>query len=140
MVPVKTSLLTFGLCPLRALFKITIPESLQKKFNITSFQRLKWPQNKNALNFQHYFQAQFFILFHMIWSILFGVLALKTLKWKYLIGCLRISTNDKVVFQANTPNKIDNTKWGSILKLCPKMVSKVVCIFVWGHLNFWKDV
>ena len=34
VVPVRTSLLTFGLCPLRALFKITIPESLQKKFNI----------------------------------------------------------------------------------------------------------
>ena len=30
--------------------------------------------NKNAHNLQHHFGAQFFMLFHMVWFILFGVL------------------------------------------------------------------
>ena len=76
---------------------------------------------------------------HTVWSILFRVLALKTLKWMFLIGSWRISTFEKVVSRPNTPNKMIHTKWKSIL-LCPKMMSEVVCIFVWGHLWFWKDV
>ena len=33
--------------------------------------------NKNAHNFWHHFPAQFFELFLLVWSILFGMLALK---------------------------------------------------------------
>ena len=44
------------------------------------------------------------------------------------------------VFKANTPNKMDHTMWKSIKKLCRKMVSEIVCIFVCGHLSLWKDV
>ena len=36
----------------------------------------------------HNFLVQFFKLFDMVGYILFGVLALKTLKWKFLIGWL----------------------------------------------------
>ena len=36
------------------------------------------------------FGHSFFILFHLVWSILLGVCALKTLKWKFLIGDWRI--------------------------------------------------
>ena len=50
------------------------------------------------------------MLFHMVWSILVGVLALKTLKYKFLIGCLRIATNEKEVSQANAANKMDHAK------------------------------
>ena len=74
------------------------------------FPKAQVAANKNAHNFRHHFPAQFFMLFHMVCSILFRVLALKTLKWKFLIGCQRISTNKKVVSQANTPNKMDHAK------------------------------
>ena len=70
--------------------------------------------NKNAHNFWNHFQAQFFMLFHMVWSILIGVSALKTLKWKFLIGCLRISTNENAVSPAKAANKMDHAKRKSI--------------------------
>ena len=41
-------------------------------------------------------------------------LALKTLKQKFLMGCLRISTNEKAVSQANTANKMNHAKQKSI--------------------------
>ena len=42
------------------------------------FPKAKVTSNKNAHNFQHYFWAQFLMLFHLAWSILFGVLAWET--------------------------------------------------------------
>ena len=93
------------------------------------FPKAQVAANKNAHNFRHHFLAQFFMLFHMVWSILFGVLALKTLKWKFLIGCWRISTNEKVVSQANTPNKMDHSKWKSI-KNCARKWCRKFCAFL----------
>ena len=43
------------------------------------FPKAQVAANKNAHNFWHYFPAQVFMLFHMAWSILFGVLKLKFL-------------------------------------------------------------
>ena len=101
------------------------------------FPKAQVAANKNAHNFWRHLHAQFFMLFHMVGSILFR--ALKTLDWKFAIGYWNISTNEKAVCQANTLNKMDQAKWKKI-KLCPKMVSEVVCIFVWGHAGFWEDV
>ena len=42
------------------------------------FQKAQVASDKNAHKLQHHFWAQFFMLFHMMWSILSGVLALKT--------------------------------------------------------------
>ena len=106
------------------------------------FPKAQVAANKNAHNFQHHFLAQFFMLFHMVWSILFGVLALKTLEWEFLIGCWRISTNKKVVSQANTTNKMDHTKW-KIMKNRAQKWCRKLCAFLfevtydfgkmWGH-------
>ena len=51
------------------------------------FPKAQVASNKNAHKLLHHFCAQFFMLIRMVWSILFRVLALKTLKWKFLIGC-----------------------------------------------------
>ena len=58
------------------------------------FPKAQVASNKNAHKVWHHFWAQFFMLSHMMWSILFRVLALKTLKWKFLIGCWRTSTKE----------------------------------------------
>ena len=42
------------------------------------FPNVKVTWNKNEHNFWHHFLAQFFVPFHMMGSILLGVLALKT--------------------------------------------------------------
>ena len=42
------------------------------------FQKAQVTLNKNAHNLQHHFGAQFFMLFHMVWLILFGVLGRET--------------------------------------------------------------
>ena len=42
------------------------------------FQKAQVTLNKNARNLQHHFGAQFFMLFHMVWFILFGVLGQET--------------------------------------------------------------
>ena len=104
------------------------------------FPKAQVATNKNAHNFWHHFLAQFFMLFLLVWSILFGVLALKTLKWKFLIGCWRISTNEKVVSQANTPNKMDHAKWKSI-KNCARKWCRKLCAFLfevtWAFGKMW---
>ena len=53
-------------------------------FTCHIFPKAQVAADKNAHNFWHQFPAQFFMLFHMVWSILFGVLALKTIKWKFV--------------------------------------------------------
>ena len=73
-----------------------------------------------------------FRLFHMAWSNLFIVLALKTLKWKFLIGCWRISTNEKMVSQPTT-SKIWITPYEKAWKIMLTNGVQLVCIF-WSHL------
>ena len=77
------------------------------------------------------FPGTVFTLFHMVWSILFGVLALQTLKWKFLIGCWRISTKEKVVSHANTPNKMDHTMRKSMKNCAGKWCQKL-CAFLFA--------
>ena len=48
---------------------------------LTSFQRQKWHANKNVHNFWHCFLAQYSMPFHMVWSVLLGVLAPETTFW-----------------------------------------------------------
>ena len=112
------------------------------------FPKAQVASNKNAHKLWHHFWAQFFMLFHMMWSILFRVLALKTLKWKFLIGCWRTSTKEKVVSWPNTPNKMNHTMWKSMKncaqKWCCKLCAflcKVTCAFLnrW-HLFFHFDI
>ena len=51
------------------------------------------------------------------------------MKWKFLIGCWRISTNEKVVSQPNTPNKMNHTKWKS-MKNCAQKWCQKLCAFL----------
>ena len=105
-------------------FSISLPAS-----SAHIFPKAQVASNKNAHNFIHHIQALFFMLFHMMRSILFGMLALKTMKWKYVIGSWEILTNRKVVSQANTPNKMDHAKWKSIKKSARKWCWKL-CAFL----------
>ena len=73
------------------------------------------------------------MIFYMVWSILFRVLALKTLKWKYLIGCWRTSTNEKVVSWPNNPSKMNHTMWKSMKNCVPKWCCKL-CAFLFRSL------
>ena len=81
--------------------------------------------------------AQFIMFFHRVGFILFGVLALKTLNWKFLIGCWRIQNNDEVVTWANSPDKMVRTMWKSMTW---KYVPEFVCIFIGGQLCLCKYV
>ena len=92
--------------------------------------------NKNAHNFQLHFGAQFFMLFHMVWSISFVVSAWKTLKWRFLIGCWR--TSEKVVSWPNTPHKTKHAMWKSMKNCAPKWCWKL-CAFLFNvTCAFWK--
>ena len=80
-----------------------------------------------------------FRLFHMAWSNLFLVLALKTLKWKFLIGCWRISTNEKMVSQPTT-SKIWITPYEKAWKTMLTNGVQLVCIFLKSPLplEMWR--
>ena len=102
------------------------------------FEKAQVASNKNAHRLQHHFWAQFFMLFHMMWSILFRVLALKTLKWKFLIGCWRTSTKEKVVSRPNTLNKMNHTMWKSVKNCAPKWCCKLCAFLFKVTCPFWK--
>ena len=51
---------------------------LTKSYTKHIFTKAQATSNKNAHNFWHHFQAQFLMLFHLVWSILFRVLAWET--------------------------------------------------------------
>ena len=69
------------------------------------------------------------MLFHMVWLILFGVMALShCLKF---CNCQSYSSISGFL-KANIHTKVDHT-----MKWC-KWSAKIVCIFVWGHHYFGK--
>ena len=78
------------------------------------FPKAQVTSNKNAHNFQHHFLAQFLMLFHLAWSILFGVLAWETTFSLVEILQQPIKNFHFKVFKANTPNKMDHTMWKSM--------------------------
>ena len=102
------------------------------------FLKAQVASNKNAHKLQHHFWAQFFMLFHMMWSILFRVLAPKTLKWKFLIGCWRTSANEKVVSWPNTPHKMKHTMWKSMKNCAPKWCCKLCAFLFKVTCASWK--
>ena len=67
------------------------------------FPKAQVTSNKNAHKFRHHFWAHFLILFHMTWSILFGVLALETTFPLVEIFQEPITNFHCKVFKANTP-------------------------------------
>ena len=78
------------------------------------------------------------MIFHMVWSNLFRVLALKILKWMFLIGWWRISTYEKVVSWPNTPNKMNHTMWKSMKNCVPKWCCKLCAFLFKVTCPFWK--
>ena len=60
-----------------------------------------------------------------------------------MIGSWKISTNGKVVSQANTPNKMDHSKWKSIKKCAWKWRRKL-CAFLfevtWAFGKMWANL
>ena len=80
------------------------------------------------------------MLFHLVWFILYGVLGWETTFLLVEILQQPIRNFHFKVFRANTRYKMDHTMWKSMEKLCSKIMTEFVCIFVWGHLCLWKDV
>ena len=81
------------------------------------------------------FFGQFFMLFHVVGYILFGVLGQETIFSLVKIFQQPIKNFHFKVFKDNTPNKIayvtEHIKpVPLVLYLCPRMVSEIVCIFV----------
>ena len=101
----------------------------------TSFQRHKWPHTKMHTNSDIIFMAQFLMLFHMMWSILFRMFCPK-----FLIGCLRTLTNEKVVSWPNTPNKMNHTMWKSMKSCAHKWCCKLCAILFRSLVPFERCV
>ena len=76
--------------------------------------------NKKVHNFWHHFRAQFFVLLHLAWSILFGVLAWETAFSLVEILQQPIKNFHFKVFKANTPNKMCHTMSKSMKNFVPK--------------------
>ena len=85
--------------------------------------------HKNAHNFQHHFWAQFFMLFHLVWFILFGVLGQETTFSLVEILQQPIRNFQLKIFRANTWNKMDHIMWKS-MKNCAQKWYRSFCAFL----------
>ena len=93
------------------------------------FPKARVALNKNAHNFRPHFLAQFFMLFHMVWSILFGVLGQETTFSLVEVLQQPIRNFHFKVFRANTRNKMDHTMWKS-MKNCAQKWCRSLCAFL----------
>ena len=93
------------------------------------FQKGQVTLNKNAHNLQHHLGAQFFMLFHMVWFILFGVLGRETTFSLVEILQQPIRNFHFKVLRANTQNKMDHTMWKS-MKNCAQKWCQSLCAFL----------
>ena len=94
---------------------------------------------KNAHNLWH--KKSLIFWQSLLCSVRFILFYKPFLKGSFLIGCWRISTHLKVsraLLEHTEQSGPHNVREKG--KLCLKMVSEVVCIFVWGNLGLWKDV
>ena len=104
------------------------------------FSKAQVTSNKNAHNFRHHFWAQFLMLFSLAWSILFGVLAWETTFSLVEILQQPIRSFHLKVSKANTPNKMDHTRWKSIINCGQKWCRKLFAfLFVatWAFGKMW---
>ena len=93
------------------------------------FQKAQVTLNKNAHNLQYHFGAQFFMLFHMVWFILFGVLGQETTFSLVEVLQQPIRNVHFKVFKANMQNKMDHTMWKS-MKNCAQKLCRSLCAFL----------
>ena len=80
-------------------------------------------------NFRNHFWAQFFMLFHLVWFILFGVLGRETTFSLVEILQQPIRNFHFKVFRANTRNKMDHIMWKS-MKNCAQKWCRSLCAFL----------
>ena len=89
------------------LYKILLEKWQYHNYDIAFhiFQNAQVTSNKIVHKKRHHFLAQFSIPFHMVWSVLFRVLAQKTwlveILWRFY----------SMVFEANTCSKKDHSTW-----------------------------
>ena len=95
------------------------------------FPKAQVTSNKNAHNFWHHFRAQFLMLFHLAWSILFGVLAWETTFSLVEILQQPIKNFHFKVFKTNTRSKMDHTKRKSMKNCAGKWCQKS-CAFLFA--------
>ena len=93
------------------------------------FQKAQVTLNKNAHNLQHHFGAQFFMLFHMVWFILFGVLGRETTFSLVEVLQQPIRNFHFKVFRANTRSKMDHIMWKSMKNWAQKWC-RSLCAFL----------
>ena len=110
-----------------------------KTFQRTHLSKGTIASNKNVHNLWHPFSAHFCMLFNMVWSILFGVLAIKI---------TYIEASDRL-FEKFPPVRkwflgiTLGTKWITPCeraKLCQEKVAEIMYIFLRSHFWIWKDM
>ena len=95
------------------------------------FPKAQVTSNKNAHIFRRHFRSHFLLLLHALaWETTFPLVEIfkgqsQTSKSRFL----------KLTLRKNRSHYVKEHE-----KLCLKMVSEIVCIFVCGHLSLWKDV
>ena len=102
------------------------------------FQKAQVTLNKNAHNLQHHFGAQFFMLFHMVWFILFGVLGRETTFSLVEVFQQPIRNFHLKVFSANKRNKMDHIRWKTKKNCAPKWCCKLCAFLFKVACAFWK--
>ena len=90
--------------------------------------------------FSHYFLENVIALFCMVWFILFGVSTSKKWKYKLLIGCWRISTNENVFSRRYSWTKTDHTNWKEHQKISQELLSEAMLKLVFSHLCLWTNL
>ena len=79
--------------------------------------------------------------FHVVSSFLLRVLASKTIKQKHLIGCWKIQAIQKVVFEANTRNKKEDTTWKAMknwTRKCYIFLCTITFEVIWPSWKMWR--
>ena len=80
--------------------------------------------------------------FNVMSSFLLRVIASKTIKQKHLIGCWKIPAIQRVVFEANTRSKKEDTTWKAMKNLARKCYIFLCTInfeVTWPFWKMWKS-
>ena len=104
------------------------------------FQNPKVTSKKNVPNFCYLFLAQFCMLFHVVWSILFRVLSLETTFW--LVEIFQTAQPIRSFYLSDFYGQHSEQDGSHHVKehakVCRERVSQIVYIFVWGNGAFGK--
>ena len=102
------------------------------------FQKAQVNSNKMVHKKIYHFLAQVFMVFHVVWSVLFRVLAPETTFWTVEFLQQPIRRIHLVVFEANTRNKTNHTMWKGMQNCAKKWFLFLCTILFEVTWAFWK--